>query len=62
MRAGTSSTGTAGRAIAAYLDRALDRPGPGFRHTADMVRRVLAALADEALSGGLGEAARLAAE
>lgn len=45
-----------------YLDRALDRPGPGFRHTADMVRRVLAALADEALSGGLGEAARLAAE
>lgn len=41
-----------------YLDRALDRPGPGLAHTARLVRRVIAALADEAL----GYAAPLAAE
>lgn len=41
-----------------YLDRALDRPGPGLTHTTDVVRRILAALADEALA----RAQRLAAE
>ena len=41
-----------------YLDAALDRPGPGLQRTADMVRRLVAALADEAL----GQAARIAAE
>lgn len=41
-----------------YLDRGLDRPGPGLERTADMVRHILAALADEAL----GHATRLAAE
>ncbi len=41
-----------------YLDRALDRPGPGLQRTAAMVREMLAALADEAL----GQAPALAAE
>lgn len=41
-----------------YLDRALDRPGPGLEQTAALVQRMLAALADEALAG----AARVAAE
>lgn len=34
-----------------YLDRALDRPGPGLGRTATLVRQVLAAVADEALAG-----------
>lgn len=33
-----------------YLDRALDRPGPGLDRTALLVRRTIAALADEALA------------
>jgi N-formylglutamate amidohydrolase len=33
-----------------YLDRTLDRPGPGLDRTAGLVRQVLAVLADEALS------------
>ena len=41
-----------------YLDHALDRPGSGLQRTADMVRQMLAALADEAL----GQTAQLAAE
>ncbi|MDB5695337.1 MAG: N-formylglutamate amidohydrolase [Sphingomonas bacterium] len=32
-----------------YLDRALDRPGPGLARIAAMVRQMLAALADEAV-------------
>lgn len=34
-----------------YLDRTLQRPGPGLAGTAALVRRMLAALADEALAG-----------
>ena len=33
-----------------YLDRTLDRPGPGLERTAAMLRRMLTALADEALA------------
>ena len=33
-----------------YLDRTLQRPGPGLAGTAALVRRMLAALADEALA------------
>ena len=33
-----------------YLDHALDRPGSGLQRTAEMVRQMLAALADEALA------------
>lgn len=40
-----------------YLDRALDRPGPGLARTALAVRELLAALADEALAGGAALAA-----
>ena len=40
-----------------YLDRALDAPGPGLARMATLVRRIVAALADEALGGGLAEAA-----
>jgi hypothetical protein len=40
-----------------YLDRALERPGPGLTRTAELVRAMLAALADEALGGELAEAA-----
>ena len=40
-----------------YLDRALERPGPGLTRTAELVRAMLAALADEALGSGLAEAA-----
>ena len=40
-----------------YLDRALDRPGPGLERTAAFVRGVLAALADEALAGAWRQAA-----
>ena len=40
-----------------YLDRGLDRPGPGLARTAAFVRGVLAALADEALAGVWREAA-----
>jgi N-formylglutamate amidohydrolase len=41
-----------------YLDRSLDRPGPGLARTARLVKAIIAALADEAL----GYAAPLAAE
>ena len=34
-----------------YLDRALDRPGPGLDRTIALLRRMLAAVADEALAG-----------
>lgn len=40
-----------------YLDPALDRPGPGVADTADLVRRMAAALADEAMSGSFPVAA-----
>lgn len=40
-----------------YLDFVLDRPGSGFAATAAMVKRMIAALADEALGGGLAVAA-----
>lgn len=41
-----------------YLDRTLQRPGPGMATTVTTVRRMLAALADEALAGsGLALAA-----
>ncbi|HEU0043467.1 N-formylglutamate amidohydrolase [Sphingomonas sp.] len=40
-----------------YLDRALDRPGPGLERTARMVREMLGALTDEALAGGCAVAA-----
>ena len=36
---------------ALYLDHALDRPGPGMARTVAMVRRMLAAVEDEALTG-----------
>ena len=39
---------------ALYLDHALDRPGPGMARTVAMVRRMLAAVADEALTGASG--------
>lgn len=41
-----------------YLDRMLDRPGPGLQRTAAMVRHMLAALADEALGQAIGQAAQ----
>jgi len=34
-----------------YLDHALDQPGPGFAGTVALLRRMLAAVADEALAG-----------
>ncbi len=34
-----------------YLDRAFDQPGPGFARTAALLRRMIAAVEDEALSG-----------
>ena len=40
-----------------YLDARRDRPGAGFAGTAAMLRRMIAALADEALAGGLAQAA-----
>lgn len=40
-----------------YLDFVLDRPGNGFAATAAMLKGMIAALADEALGGGLSEAA-----
>ena len=42
---------------ALYLDRSLDRPGPGLARTAALVRQILAALADEALAGAVPLAA-----
>lgn len=45
-----------------YLDRALDRPGPGLAAIAAVVWGMLAALADEALAGRASEALALAAE
>ncbi|GAA0669608.1 N-formylglutamate amidohydrolase [Sphingomonas insulae] len=43
---------------ALYLDHALDRPGPGMARTVAMVRRMLAAVEDEALGGrGTGSGA-----
>jgi len=42
---------------ALYLDRALDRPGPGLAPTAALLRRIVDALADEALAGALPVAA-----
>ncbi|MES2753631.1 MAG: N-formylglutamate amidohydrolase, partial [Pseudomonadota bacterium] len=42
---------------ALYLDAAFDRPSGGFAATAAMLGRMIAALADEALSGGLALAA-----
>lgn len=46
---------------ALYLDHALDQPGPGMARTVAMVRRMLAAMADEALTGRDGTVS-LAAE
>ena len=40
-----------------YLDFVLDRPGNGFAATVTMVKRIIAALADEALGSGLAVAA-----
>ena len=40
-----------------YLNARFDRPGGGFTATAAMLRRMIAALADEALGGGLAVAA-----
>jgi N-formylglutamate amidohydrolase len=40
-----------------YLDARFDRPGGGFAATAAMLRRMIAALADEALTGGTALAA-----
>ena len=40
-----------------YLGAAMDRVGPGLERTAALVRGVLAALADEALAGGVALAA-----
>lgn len=42
---------------ALYLDAALDQPGPGLAATADLVRAIAAALADEALALTLPAAA-----
>jgi len=42
---------------ALYLDPALDRPGPGFAAMAALVRRIVAALADEVLGSGQTQAA-----
>ena len=39
-----------------YLDRGLDRVGPGLERAVGVMRRVLAALADEALGAGLAAA------
>lgn len=36
---------------ASYLDEAHDVPGPGFDHTATLLRRMIAAVRDEALAG-----------
>ena len=46
---------------ALYLDAALDRPGPGMARTAALLRRMLAAVEDEALSGS-GAGLAIAAE
>lgn len=40
-----------------YLDARRDRPGAGFSATVAMLKRMIAALADEALGGGLVQAA-----
>ena len=40
-----------------YLDSALDRPGPGLARVAQMVRQMVAALADEAFAGAVPLAA-----
>ena len=40
-----------------YLDAALDQPGPGLAATAALLRRMLAALADEALASAMPLAA-----
>lgn len=40
-----------------YLDAAFDRPGGGFAATVAMLKRMMAALVDEALGGGLATAA-----
>lgn len=40
-----------------YLDFVLDRPGNGFLATVAMLKRMIGALTDEALSGGLAVAA-----
>lgn len=40
-----------------YLDFVLDRPGSGFAATVAILKRMIAALADEALHGGLAQAA-----
>lgn len=40
-----------------YLDRKLFAPGAGFARVVDLLRSVLAALTDEALSGSLAQAA-----
>ena len=40
-----------------YLDFVLDRPGNGFAATVAMLKRMIAALADEALGSGLAVAA-----
>lgn len=40
-----------------YLDARFDRPGGGFAATAAMLKRMIAALTDEALSGGFAQAA-----
>lgn len=42
---------------ALYLDFVLDRPGNGFTATVATLRRMIAALSDEALNGGFAEAA-----
>lgn len=46
---------------ALYLDAALDRPGPGMARTVALLRRMLAAVEDEALSGS-GAGLAIAAE
>jgi N-formylglutamate amidohydrolase len=42
---------------ATYLDRLLDQPGPGMAQTATLLRRMFAAIEDEALSGAGGTGA-----
>jgi N-formylglutamate amidohydrolase len=45
-----------------YLDARLERPGPGLARTAALVRRLMEALADEAVGGADGGTTLLAAE
>jgi N-formylglutamate amidohydrolase len=40
-----------------YLDRRLDRPGPGLAMTVSLVDAIVRALEDEAMTGGLAQAA-----